>query len=269
VSLRRIALGLSLGLGLLAGLSGPLLAASGLTTEQRIELLERRVAKVTDLTLALDAVREENSRLRGQIETLQHQIEQLKRKQRDIYLDIDQRISSLQASGVPQPAAAPASAPPSAAPAAVQQAGAPPAATAQEQPAAPADPQQMQADYKAAYALLSPQARRYEDAAKAFKDFLDKYPNAPLSANAQYWLGEAYYVSQKNDEALEAFDKLVSGYPDSAKVPGALYKIGRIQASRGDKAAAIATLKKVVDGYPTAPAAGLAREQLNRLQQGR
>jgi TolA-binding protein len=70
-------------------------AANGLTTEQRLEKLERRVGLVTDLTLRLDAVQRENRELRGEIETLQHQLEQLKRKQRDIYLDIDQRLSGM------------------------------------------------------------------------------------------------------------------------------------------------------------------------------
>ena len=67
----------------------------------------------------------------------------------------------------------------------------------------------MQADYKAAYALLSPSQKRYDDAAKAFTAFLERYPGSTLAANAQYWLAEAYYVSQKNDQALEAFTQVV------------------------------------------------------------
>jgi len=264
---------LVVGLGLLVTLavaSGPLLAASGLTTEQRIQRLERRVAKVTDLTLAMDAMRAENSRLRGEIENLQHQMEQLKRKQRDIYLDIDQRLSAMQAGGAASQAGATAAAPPAATvatpPKPVDDAS---GGSVQVTQNASADSQQMQADYKAAYALLSPQVRRYDDAAKAFTAFLAKYPDSPLAANAQYWLGEAYYVSQRNEKALAAFSGLVADYSKSAKVPGALYKIGRIQLSDGDKVKAAETLQKVVDDYPSSPAAGLAREQLNKLQKRR
>jgi tol-pal system protein YbgF len=240
-------------------------ASAALSQEQRLQRLERRVEAITELTLSLQALREENSRLRGDIETLQHQLAQLKRRQRDIYQDVDQRISALQQARTTG-GAAPAQAGPS---------GDKPAGAAGPvggdtaaggQPPASGDPRQMQADYKAAYALLSPQVRRYDEAATAFEHFLKHYPDSPLAANAQYWLGESYYVAQKNKLALAAFQRLVEAYPDSPKVPGALYKIGRIQAAAGDRAKAIETLKRVLARYPEAPAAGLARAQLKKLQ---
>ncbi len=250
---------------LLAALLLPVnvLAADRLTTEQRLETMERRVGKITDLTLRLDAVQQENRRLRGEIETLHHQIEQLKRKQRDIYLDIDQRLSNI-GSSAPATPAAPVATPASVAPAGERDAADKAAVTQTTAPAA-ADPQQMQADYKAAYALLSPGQRRYADAAKAFTAFLEKYPGSSLAPNAQYWLAEAYYVSQKNDQALNAFRKVVNDHPTSPKVPGSLYKIGRLEHVRGDNKAAREALQKVVKEYPTAPAAGLAKELLAKI----
>jgi len=253
------------------------LAANGLTTEQRLERLERRVATVTDLTLRLDALQRENRQLRGEIETLNHQIQRLERKQRDIYLDIDQRLANIGQSPAPGQSSAPAPVTPPRAPAGsaapVSDAGAQPAGGGRPlagAPAAPpsapvADPRQMQADYKAAYALLSPSQKRYDDAAKAFTAFLERYPGSTLAPNAQYWLAEAYYVSQKNDEALQAFTTVVEQYPDSPKVPGALYKIGRLQQVKGNNAEARKALQRVVAEYPTSPAAGLARDLLDRL----
>ena len=252
------------------------LAANGLNTEQRLERLERRVATVTDLTLRLDALQRENRQLRGEIETLNHQIRQLERKQRDIYLDIDQRLANIgQSSGSPAPAPAPVTPPgePGGAAAPVADATAQPPATGRPVAGAPAaapsapgtDTRQMQADYKAAYALLSPSQRRYDDAAKAFTAFLERYPGSTLAPNAQYWLAEAYYVSQKNDPALEAFSKVVEQYPESPKVPGALYKIGRLQQVKGNNAEARKALQRVVTEYPTSPAAGLSRELLDKL----
>lgn len=235
---------------------------SGLTIEQRLQRLERRAARVTDLTLAVDALREENRRLQGEIDRLRHRLNQVERKQRDIYLDVDQRLSALQAAGRP-PAAAPAPVAPPPVAAAGEGAAAP--KDESKPPPAPVDEGRMQSDYQAAYALLSPQQRRYDEAAKAFRAFLEKYPESPLAANAQYWLGEAYYVSQKNAEALAAFEALVEKYPDSAKVPGALYKIGRIKAAEGDKAAARQAYQRVLKAYPSSPAANLARKQLEQL----
>ncbi len=252
---------------LLAGLllplaSPPAMSADSqtrLSAEQRLERLERRAARITDLTLAVDSLRRDNSRLQGEIDRLRHELAQLRRKQRDIYLDVDQRLSALQsgtgaaASGQPAGSAAAPGSP------------AGPTSPKTEQPAEPVDAAQMQADYKAAYALLSPQQRRYDEAAKAFRQFLEKYPDSPLAANAQYWLGEAYYVSQKNAEAKAAFEQLVQKYPGSAKIAGALYKIGRIKAAEGDRAGARRIYERVLKEYPSSPAAGLAREQLKRL----
>ena len=248
----------------------PATAAPGSTLEQRLQRVERRVARITDLTLALDALREENRRLRGQIESLQHQIGQLRRKQRDIYLDMDQRLSALQQG--PAPAAPVAAAGQGGSAAGAGPAPEPAMASATAGPGTgtggQADPARAQADYKAAYALLDPQVRRYADAASAFEQFLKKYPDSPLAANARYWLGESYYVAQDNEHALAAFEQLLREHPDSAKAPGALYKIGRIRAARGERDEARAAFEQVVKQYPTAPAAGLARAQLQRLGQG-
>lgn len=249
-------------------------AADNTSTEDRLQRLERRVGKITDLTLQIDALKRENRQLRGDIETQNYQIEQLKRKQRDIYLDIDQRLSSMTAA--PATTAAPVKTTDATAPSA--SAGSKPAAPATDknkaaqktikvaQPGVSADPHQIQADYKAAYALLSPQQRRYKDAAKAFAVFLEKYPQSSLASNAQYWLAEAHYVSQDNSVALAAFEKVVRDYPSSPKVPGALFKIGRIQHVQGNLEAAKKALGRVVKEFPSSSAAGLAKERLAQIK---
>ncbi len=240
---------------LLAGLlSAPALMAA--STSERLELLERRVGRITELTLQLDEVRRENRQLRGEIESLSYEIQQLKRKQRDIYLDIDQRLSSQQgaaSAGPEEPAAATTTTGPA------------DTADRQPAPAASGNRAKIKAEYQAAYELLSPQQRRYDDAAKAFARFLKKYPNDSLAPNAQYWLGEANYVSQRNAEAMAAFELVVSRYPDSTKAPGALFKIGRLQQAAGKKSAARASFKRVLTDYPDSPAAGLARQRLKQL----
>jgi len=235
--------------------------AADLPTDQRLELLERRVNRITEMTLQLDEVRRENRELRGEIENLGYEIEQLKRKQRDIYLDIDQRLSGGQTGSAPAAASQP---PPN-----TGDASAPEAMASVEAPsptpAGGGDRSKIEAEYQAAYDLLSPQQRRYQEAAKAFVAFLKKYPDDELAPNAQYWLGEAHYVSQHNAEALQAFEVVVSRYPDSTKAPGALFKVGRLQQAAGNKDAARASYEKVLKDYPESPAAGLARQRLEQF----
>jgi tol-pal system protein YbgF len=214
------------------------------TTAQRLDLLERRVSRITDLTLELETLRRENRELRGETERLGHEIEQLKRQQRDLYLDIDQRLGALTGEG-----ATPSSASPGV------------VAT----PSAAVDRGAIEAEYQAAYRLLDPAEKRYDEAAEAFTKFLQQHPNDPLAANAQYWLGEAHYVAQQNDAALAAFEAVIANYPDSAKAPGALFKIGRLQEAAGKREAARASYRRVLAEYPDASAAGLARQHLDRL----
>ncbi len=244
------------GIGLLALL--PMAAgAQSLSTAERLDLLERRAAKITELTLQLDEMRRENRALRGQVENLGYEIEQLKRKQRDIYLDIDQRLSGMQ--GAAPPPAPAATVPPPA------QDPVEPAIVSTAPSSVTVDRSQIQAEYQAAYDLLSPRQKRYGEAAEAFATFVQKYPDDDLAPNAQYWLGEAYYVSQKNQSALQAFEKVISAHPDSAKAPGALFKIGRLKEVTGEAAAARTAYQRVLKDYPNAPAAGLARQRLKQL----
>ncbi|WP_078120904.1 tol-pal system protein YbgF [Thiosocius teredinicola] len=252
--------------GLLIGLIGLLPAATlaaSLSTSQRLELLERRVDRITELTLKLDAMERENRQLRGDIENLQYELQQLERKQRDLYLDIDQRLSGGQggnqggAMGPGTPPTNPTAPPP--------QTGGNYAAPQTPSSPSNADPSAIQAEYQAAYALLSPQQKRYREAAQAFTTFLQRYPNDDLAPNAQYWLGEAHYVSQNNREALAAFEQVVQRYPTSNKVPGALFKMGRLQQVLGRRSDAIESYRRVVRDHPNSSAAGLAQDQLKKL----
>jgi tol-pal system protein YbgF len=231
--------------------------AMAASTGERLDLLERRMGQVSALTLQLEQMRSENRQLRGEIELLVNEIEQLKRKQRDIYLDIDQRLAALSGEAVPT-----LPEPTDPLPTQAQVPDAAPATP--EPPGTPVDRSRVVAEYEAAYALLSPQQKRYAEAAAALENFLGKYPDDPLAADAQYLLGDAHYVMQQNDAARQAFELATSRYPDNPKAPGALFKIGRLQQAAGDSAGARATFEKVLQDYPSSPAAGLARQRLGK-----
>jgi len=73
------------------------------------------------------------------------------------------------------------------------------------------DPKQ---EYETAYGYLLQQ--NYAAAEKAFEDFLTRYPDHPLAGNAQYWLGEAFYVRGQYKAAASAFLKGYQNYGNSA-----------------------------------------------------
>ena len=125
------------------------------------------------------------------------------------------------------------------------------------------DPLEEQGAYTAAFNLLK--EGRYEKAAEAFESFLPKYQGGQYTDNAQYWLGEAFYVTRQFPRSMKEFQKLVTGYPQSPKVPGAQLKIGFIHHELGEIEQAKAVLGDLVARFPTTTAARLARDRLDRL----
>ncbi|MHB8742825.1 MAG: tol-pal system protein YbgF [Sulfuricaulis sp.] len=205
----------------------------------------------------LDALQKALRDLRGQVEVQANEIERLKTRQRDLLADLDRRVSDLEH----RSGAAPVPVPPVAASAA--EAPEVPVAPAPA-PAAPAPSGQEQQDYDAAFDLMK--QGFYERAAKGFQDFIIKYPQSALRDNAQYWLGEAYYVVRNFRQALVEFAKVVSDSPKSEKAPDALLKIGYSYYELGDWANAHVNLNKLITVYPGTAAAESAELRIAKMK---
>jgi len=258
------------GLGGLAGMAG---CTSLTPTEDPVYLkltdLEARLIRIErvfenesliQLASGLDQLRTETQTLRGEIETLRFETNNAAEGQRTLYLDLDSRIQDIESTqtqiGEQARAAALASA--RAAEAATA------AATAAAEPPPVIQPLGNDQDnYNAAFELI--QARRYQDAAAAFEDFLEYFPGSPLSDNAQYWLAETYYVQRAFADALPQFQKVLDLYPQSAKLPDALLKIGYCNYELKQWDAARTALRRVSQEFPDTTAARLAIQRLERL----
>ncbi|MEN8175842.1 MAG: tol-pal system protein YbgF [Pseudomonadota bacterium] len=273
-------------------LLGALVALPGLVSagvSDRVAVLERRMDTVTDLLVQIDGLKNENAELRGEMELLKHQLQQLKEQQRELYLDMDRRLSGDTSAGAGPKATAPTGAPAAAGPTGTGSAPPPAERSPQQAPrtdpagaaggaadavpaavgSAGADPsEQERRAYQDAYALLIPQ-RRYPEAIGAFRDFLGTYPSGRYSDNAQFWLGEAHYAGQDYDGALREFQKLADVYPESPKVPDALLKVGYIRQAEGDYARARDVFEGLVQHYPSTSAARLAEQRLKALASDR
>ena len=108
---------------------------------------------------------------------------------------------------------------------------------------------------------------RYDEAATAFRAFLKNYPGSSYADNAQYWLGEVYYVTRDFRAALDEFGALLKRFPDSPKVPGAMLKMGYSQYELKNWKAAADLLDQVTRRFPGTSMAKLARERLARMKQ--
>jgi tol-pal system protein YbgF len=93
----------------------------------------------------------------------------------------------------------------------------------------------------------------YAGAEVAFGQLVDTYPSDPLAPNAQYWLGESYYVRGQYKNAADAFLKGYKKYKSGDKAPDTLLKLGMALSELGQKDAACSTLNELKVKYPGAP----------------
>lgn len=105
--------------------------------------------------------------------------------------------------------------------------------------------------YNYAYKLLV--QSDYADAEAAFREFLGAHPQDALAGNAQYWLGETYYVRQQFEPAAQAFLQGYQGYPKGAKAPDSLLKLGMSLSAMKKNPEACAALGQLGKEFASAP----------------
>jgi tol-pal system protein YbgF len=96
------------------------------------------------------------------------------------------------------------------------------------------------------------------------RNFAQKYPSDPLTADSEYWLGESFFQRQRYRDAAESFLAVTTKFDKSAKAPDALLRLGQSLAALKEKEAACAALGEVTRKYPRASSsikAAVDREQ--------
>ncbi|MGZ5199897.1 MAG: tol-pal system protein YbgF [Telluria sp.] len=207
--------------------------------EQLSRDLNARTDTKADKSAVLDMLNQheqdmqEIARLRGQVETLANQLSNVQKNQKDFYADLDARIKKL-------------------------------------------EPQQANIDGRTAEVLPSEKqsydaafeqfrSGDYKAATGALQDFVKRYPQSAYAANAQYWLGNAYYAQRDYKNAISAQELVVSNYGDSPKAPDAMLNIASSYTEMNDEKAARKALQQLVKKYPESSAAQAAKERLATL----
>jgi tol-pal system protein YbgF len=114
--------------------------------------------------------------------------------------------------------------------------------------------------YKEAYETLH--RGDLEGARRKFEGFLKQYSNTELSDNAQFWIGETYYLKKDYERAILEYEKAIVKYPEGDKIPAALFKQALAFSELGDKANARNLLRRVIEKYPHSDQAELAKKKL-------
>ena len=207
-------------------------------TNERLDTLSK--AQI-DLVNQIQALREENARLNGQVETLTYELESAKKRQQDFYLDLDGRLRKMEPSSADSKPADEAKS---------------------SSDSGKKDPVAETREYESALNLFK--ANKVKEAAGAFDAFVKAYPESNLAPNAQYWLGNAYYTLQDCKKSIDAHRVVVNRWPQNPKAPDSLINIATCQQELGDAKGVKATLETVLIKYPDSPAAATAKKRLKK-----
>ena len=184
-------------------------------------------AAILDLQNQLDKHKSENAQLRGQIESLQKQSDDLSNNQKSFYQDLDARISRLE-------------------PQTVEVEGVTGI---------------VQAGEKSSYdeALKSFQAGQIKNADSEFTSFIRKYPSSPYLPLALYWSGNTKYALKDYKAAITQLQGLISRYPGHQRVPAATLTMANANLESGKKAIAKKLLTDLISKYTDSDAAKEAK----------
>ena len=111
-------------------------------------------------------------------------------------------------------------------------------------------------------ALGDYQRGKFDLAAQGFRTYLEQAPRGDVADTAQYYLGESLYSAKDYRGAIGEFERLVRDFPQSPQVPSALLKTGYAYYEVKDGVQGRRVLRTLVEKYPTSKEAKLAEERL-------
>ncbi len=265
-----------------------LATAQKMSIQDRLKKLEQQAgiqnnSNVADLVIQIQQLQTQVAQLQGTIEEQNFQINELKERQKVLYVDMDSRLAQLETKNLSQSiqqknelvvdsaiqdASVQTQSVTLAAPVVRESVDAQLSTNTLSQSNINAqttttDPaiEQM---YQNAFSQLK--AGRFKESARLFEDFIQQNPNHPLTDNSYYWLGESYYVDRNYPLALSAFQSLEQKFPLSSKLSDSLLKIGYTYHELEDYQQAEQALNKVVNSFPNEKVAKFAQNRLNLLK---
>ena len=224
-------------------------SANSSLSDQLVSLerkLDARNRAQVNVQQQLDELQNEVNELRGITELHTYQLSQVLDRQRELYQELDRRVSE---------ALKPANQPPATV-------AAPSAGTGQINYSN--NLTENEAYDRAVNMVLKD--KRYEQAIPEFEAFNQRYPNSSYAANAHYWLGQLLFNKGELGKARQEFNAVVNNYPDSSKRSDAMLKLAMVEQKENSPGKAIAIYNKLIAEYPNSSAAKLAQPRLKSLK---
>ncbi|QWD77037.1 tol-pal system protein YbgF [Polynucleobacter sp. MWH-UH24A] len=182
---------------------------------------------ILDLQNQIEKLRSENAQLRGQIESLQKQTDDLTKNQKTYYQDLDNRLTRFE-------------------PQTIEVEGVTGV---------------VQAGERSAYeeALNAFQNNQVKKADSDLTAFIRKYPSSPYLPLALFWSGNTKYALKDYNGSINQLQTLISRFPGHQRVPAAMLTLGNANLESGKKAVAKKVLSDLISKYPDSEAAKEAK----------
>jgi len=225
--------------------SGSSVLSASEQLEQTKRQLEAQKRAQLNLQNQLTELQDEVNELRGVTELHTHQLTQILDRQRELYQEIERRVSQATQQTAPPSTIA--------------------ANTVGQTPSVnySSDLTENEAYDRAVNMVLKD--KQYDLAIPAFKEFLSKYPNSGYAANAHYWLGQLLFNKGENAQAAKEFEMVVTRFKESTKRSDAMLKLGMVAQKQNNLAKAKQLYQQVMSEYPDSSAAKLAGPRLSSL----
>jgi tol-pal system protein YbgF len=209
-----------------------------------VETLQRtlrvRNRALNEMQLQIDEMQTELSELRGVTEEQAHTIDQILQRQRELYQEIDRRLSNPVRSAVVS------------------------ASPSSNDTVQYSDNFTENEAYDHAVNLVL-KDKLYDQAVKEFSAFNRKYPNSTYSANAHYWLGQLLFNKGDLTAAENEFTIVINNFESSGKRSDAMLKLGMVAQKQNNVAKAKKIFTRLINEYSDSSAAQLAKVRLASL----
>lgn len=205
--------------------------------EARAAILDLRKSLATtqlELQGQIERLKLESAQLRGKIENLEKQGEDINNSQKTYYQDLDTRLGNFE-----------------------------PRTETIEGVTGTVQPSE-----KKAYddALKAFQAGSLKKADQDFSNFARDYSTSPYMPLALYWRGNSKYANKDYAGAISQLQLLIKKYPNHPRIPAAMLTLGNAQLESGKKIAAKKIFNEIIEKYPDTNAAKDAAQLLPALK---
>jgi tol-pal system protein YbgF len=219
--------------------------------DKRVQSLEALIngKGLLDMQNQLEQIRQDVAQLKGDLEVVTHQLEDMRTKQNAAYTDLDTRVRNLETLAQSVTSGQPAI----------------PGSNGGNGGDTKADiPQQELSAFAEAESLN--QAGKYKEAFNAYDAFLKSYSGSKLVPDALYGMGYVQFALKSYKSSAATQQKFLDSYASHALAPNAMLNLANSQIQLGQIPAAKKTLKELIAAYPSAEVTPSAQKRLKVLE---